>query len=69
MLAWFSSGIQPAVARQRFPAVFSDAEGSLERIRAFARRALEKAFTILERRLTDRDWLFGEWSIVDTHML
>ncbi len=69
MLAWFSSGIQPAVGRRRFPAVFSDAEGSLKRIRVFARRELEKAFTILERRLTDREWLSGEWSIVDAHML
>lgn len=69
-MAWFASGIQPAVARQRFPATFSDGgEGSLERIRLAARKELEKAFGILETRLADRSWLFGDWSIIDAYML
>ncbi len=69
MMAWFASGLQPAVARQRFPGVFSDDEASLDRIRVFARRELEKAFAILEGRLSDREWLFGDWSIIDAYML
>ncbi len=70
MMAWFASGIQPAVARQRFPGTFSDGdEGCFERIRLVARKELEKAFMILEARLADRDWLFGEWSIIDAYML
>ncbi len=70
MMAWFASGIQPAVARQRFPGTFSDGdEASLERIRLVARKELEKAFAILEARLADRDWLFGDWSIIDAYML
>lgn len=70
MMAWFASGVQPAVGRQRFPGVFSDGDqASLERIRLMARKELEKAFAILEARLGDRDWLFGDWSIVDAYML
>ncbi len=69
MMAWFASGIQPAVGRQRFPGVFSDDEASLDRIRVFARRELAKAFAILEGRLTDREWLFDDWSIIDVYML
>jgi len=68
-MAWFASGLQPAVGRQRFPAVFSDDQASLERIRIFARRELQKGFAILEERLADRQWLFGDWSIVDAYML
>ncbi len=70
MMAWFASGIQPAVGRQRFPGMFSDSdEASLERIRLVARKELEKAFAILEARLADRDWLFEDWSIIDAYML
>lgn len=70
MMAWFASGIQPAVGRQRFPGAFSDGdEASLERIRLVARKELEKAFAILEARLADRDWLFEDWSTIDAYML
>ncbi len=68
-MAWFASGLQPAVARQRFPGVFSDDEDSWERIRALARKELEKGFAILEDRLDFREWLFGAWTIVDAFML
>ncbi|MGI8713930.1 MAG: glutathione S-transferase family protein [Solirubrobacteraceae bacterium] len=69
-MAWFASGIQPAVGRQRFPGTFSDGDpASLERIRLVARKELAKAFAILEGRLADRDWLFEAWSIVDAYML
>jgi glutathione S-transferase len=70
MMAWFASGLHPAVARQRLPGVFSDGDAeSLERIRVAARHELEKGFAILEERLADRDWLFGEWTIIDAYML
>ena len=68
-MAWFASGLQPAVARQRFPGVVSDDQASLERIRMLARRELAKGFTLLEGRLSDREWLFGDWTIVDAYML
>ncbi|MDQ6841201.1 MAG: glutathione S-transferase family protein, partial [Actinomycetota bacterium] len=69
LMSWFASGIQPAAGRQRFPSAFSDDESSFDRIRAFARQELEKSFSILEDRLSDRPWLFEEWSIVDAYML
>jgi glutathione S-transferase len=68
-LAWFASGIHPLVPRLRFPHYFSDTPEAYEGIRAIARHQLEEAFTILEARLADRDWLYGEWSIVDAYML
>jgi glutathione S-transferase len=70
LMAWFASGLQPAVGRQRLPGVFFDGDAAgLERVRMVARRELQNAFTILEERLADREWLLGEWSIVDAYML
>jgi glutathione S-transferase len=68
LMAWFASGLHPAVGRLRFPARAGDGDG-IDGIRAVARRDLEKGFAILERRLGDREWLFGDWSIVDGYML
>jgi glutathione S-transferase len=69
-MAWFASGLHPAVARQRLPGLFTEGDAdSLERIRLAARRELEKAFAALEERLGDRQWLLGDWSIVDVYML
>ncbi len=68
-MAWFASGIQPAVGRQRFPKAFTDSEDCTDSIRVAARRQLEGSFSILEDRLGGRDWLFGDWSIVDVHLL
>ncbi|HVO55629.1 MAG TPA: glutathione S-transferase family protein [Solirubrobacterales bacterium] len=67
-LAWFASGVHPAAARQRFPSVCSGEESAWEGIRLKARRELEAAFKILEARMDEREWLFGEWSIVDVYM-
>jgi glutathione S-transferase len=70
MMAWVASGIQPAVARQRFPGAFSDDDqNGLQQIRLAARTELEKAFAILETRLADREWLFDDWSVIDAYML
>ncbi len=69
IMAWFASGIQPAVGRARFPGAFADDLASHDHIRAAARRELEKAFGLLELRLDDQEWLLGKWSIVDAYML
>lgn len=68
-MAWFSSGVHPPITRQRFPGRFTDDPAETEGIRRVARGQLEDAFGILERRLADRDWLYGDWSIVDGYML
>jgi glutathione S-transferase len=69
MMAWFASAIHPAAGRQRFPGAFCDDESGLKGVRSAARRELEKSFAILERRLSEREWLFDEWTIVDAYML
>jgi glutathione S-transferase len=68
-MAWFASGVHPLVRRLRFPASVSEEPAALESVRAIARAQLEEAFAILEQRLGEREWLYGEWSIVDAYML
>lgn len=68
-MAWFSSGVHPPITRLRFPGRFTDDPSGTDGIRTVALEQLEDAFAILERRLADREWLYGEWSIVDAYML
>jgi glutathione S-transferase len=71
-MAWFASySMHGSVGRQRFPEYFSlsrDPE-ALEAIRLDARQELTRNFAIVERRLEDREWLFGRWTILDVYLL
>ena len=67
-LSWLGAGVHSAVARLRWPSEYSDQSEDSDAIRAVARRQLEQALSIVERRLQDRDWLYGDWSIVDVHL-
>ena len=68
-ISWFAAGVHPYVTRLRFPRFFTDQTDAHESIRAVARAQLEEAFAIIEARLEGRDWLFGEWSLADVHLL
>jgi glutathione S-transferase len=68
-ISWFAAGVHPYVTRLRFPRFFTDRTDAYESIRAVARAQLEECFVILEARLQDRDWLFGDWSLADVHLL
>jgi glutathione S-transferase len=69
MLSWFASSVHPLVRQLRFPSWYSDDPEALESLRAKATPLLQRAFSILEERLGDRKWLFGDWSLVDVHLL
>lgn len=68
-LSWFTAGIHPHITRLRFPRFFSDQPEAYDSIRAGARRQLEECFAIVEGRLSDHQWLFGDWSLADVHLL
>ena len=68
-ISWFAAGVHPYVTRLRFPRFFTDREDAYESIRAVARGQLEEAFTIINARLADREWLFHDWSLADVHLL
>jgi glutathione S-transferase len=68
-LSWFASSLHPLVRQLRFPRWYSDDPAAHESLRAKALPQLERAFSVLEERLADREWLFGDWSLVDVHLL
>ncbi len=68
-LSWFAAGVHPSITRLRFPRFFSDQPEAHESIRGQARAQLEECFAIVEARLRDAQWLFGEWSLADVHLL
>lgn len=68
-MCWIASGMHPAITRLRYPLRFCDLPGSEDRTRALAADALRACFEVVEQRLVDREWLYGEWSIVDAYLL
>lgn len=70
LMSWFAAGIHPAIPRARFPMFFCDLAESHDSIRRLARATLAESFALLEARLADRPWLFGDaWTIVDGYLL
>ena len=68
-MSWIAGTIHPSITRSRYPQRFCDVPGSVGRTRELATQALRNCFEIVEERLTDSDWLYGEWSIVDAYLL
>ena len=68
-MSWFAAGLHPAINRLRLPVRTCDQPESFQRIRAMAAEVLRGCFAILEERLADREWLYGDWSAVDGYML
>jgi glutathione S-transferase len=71
MMTWFASNMHPPVGRHFFPQFFirTDDKAAQEAVKLAARAELEAGFTLLERRLESREWLFGEWTVIDVYML
>jgi glutathione S-transferase len=68
-VSWFAAGIHRFITPMRFPRMFCDLEQAWPSIRATARGELERAFAIVEQRLTARDWILNDWSLADVHLL
>jgi len=68
-LSWFAAGIHPLVARMRYPRSVNDDPSSFARTRELAARRFERCLTVLEARLGDRPWLYGDWSALDGYLL
>ena len=68
LLSWFASTIHPLVRQLRFPRWYSDDSDAHSSLRAKAAPLLQTAFSIVEERLGDGEWLFEDWSLVDVHL-
>jgi glutathione S-transferase len=68
MMAWIASAVHPLLPRVAAPARFTDMAEAHPSIKKTGTEELEKAFRIAEAQLTGRDWLFDQWSLVDTNL-
>lgn len=69
LMSWFASGIHRAISRARWPKFVNDEPGSFQRTKRMALDELAADFAILEARLTDREWIFTDWTIIDGYLL
>lgn len=68
-MAWFASSLHPKITRLRFPIYSCKEKSAWASIKEVAATELGENFELVEKRLEGREWLFGEWSIVDVYLL
>jgi glutathione S-transferase len=68
MMSWFAAGVHPMITRSRMTMMVSDMKESHPSIKAMAMDALRDCFGQVEDRLSDREWLFGDWTILDGYL-
>lgn len=67
-MSWFAAGVHPMITRARMTMLVSDIPESHPSIKAKAMDALRDCFAQVEERLEGRDWLFGDWTILDGYL-
>ena len=68
-LAYCASGLHPLVTRLRIPQFFCDTADGVDRVFAMAETAMRPNFALIDRRLADQRWWYGDqWSILDAYI-
>ena len=67
--AYCASGLHPIVTRLRIPQFFCDTPQCIGRVFAMAEAAMRPNFALIDRRLANNRWWYGEqWSIMDAYI-
>jgi glutathione S-transferase len=68
-LSFCASGLHPIVTRLRIPQYFCDTPEGIKRVFEMAEIAMRPNFSLIDRRLAENQWWFGEnWSIADAYI-
>ena len=68
-LSYCASGLHPIVTRLRIPQLFCDTPEGQASVFEMAEIAMRPHFSLIDRRLSQGPWWFGEsWSIVDAYL-
>src|SRR3954469_3151219 len=68
LMAWIASGIHPLLPRLAATARFTDMTEAHASIKKVGIEELNKAFKIADAMLAGREWVFDQWTIVDTYL-
>lgn len=67
LMAWFASGIHPALTLNYVPSRFCELPGSEESIKRCAQKQLDENFKVADDLLADREWFFDHFTAVDAY--
>lgn len=67
-LSWCTGTLHSVFGRLFKPGYLVSGDEAVESLKEQARTDVQKHFTEIEARLADREWAFGEFSIVDTFL-
>ena len=68
-LAYCAPGLHPIVTRLRIPQYFCDLPKAERRVFQMAEAAMRPNFALIDRRLSNQAWWYGEhWSVVDAYI-
>lgn len=67
-IAWCASGVHPVMSRFFGPQNFCDLPDSADNVKALATKASAANFALIEKAVTGRDWVFGDWSAADAYI-
>jgi glutathione S-transferase len=67
LMAWFASGIHPALTPNARPERYCDLPGSADSVRRCAQKLLLEYYRIADDRLAGREWFFDHFTAVDAY--
>lgn len=67
-IAWCASGVHPVMSRFFGPQNFCDLPDSADNVKALATKATMANFALIEKAVTGKDWVFGDWSAADAYI-
>ena len=67
-LAWFASGIHPAMTRMLRPGLFLDEQEQQRALQENAIKTLSAELAIVDERLSDREWWFDDPTALDAYL-
>ena len=67
LMAWFASGIHPALTQNGSPKRFCDLPEAEENVKQCGQKLLDEHFTITDNLLAGKEWFFDHFTAVDSH--
>ena len=67
LMAWFASGVHPALTPNNSPKRYCDLPGSEDSVKRCAQKLLDEHFSVADKMLAGREWFFDHFTAVDAY--